>query len=63
MRDTTGPQSVRQALLYDQTLGGIADGLFVGRPSALQGYDPNPVGGGFQRFGQEWRVGVMVSDQ
>jgi hypothetical protein len=58
-RETSGPNSVRAAILDDPTLGGLADNVDVMNPTGFQLY----VDGQSRLVGQEWSVAVMVGSE
>ena len=62
-RNPTGPQSVRAALFADGTdLETVADAVQILGPSGFQLYEDVTTGAP-RYLGQEWRVGVHVSEQ
>ncbi len=62
-RDSVGPQSVRAALFADGTdLADVADAVQILGPSGFQLYEDSTTGAP-RYLGQEWRVGVHVSEQ
>lgn len=63
-RDADGPSSVRSALLYDETLGGIADGLLfdANTPSGFY-LSADTANEGPKYLAEDWRVGVIVRGQ
>ncbi len=61
-RNPTGPQSVRAALKADGTdLDGLADAIQILGPTGFQLYE-DVTSGAPKYLGQEWRVGVHVSE-
>lgn len=66
-RDPTGPESIREALFADGTdLSGLVDEITIpdGSPTGFQLYEDSGGTGGVVRYlGEEWRVGVMVSEE
>jgi hypothetical protein len=62
-RNPVGQKSIRAALLEDETLGGVADGILLdpAYPTGFQLYEDASSTGGLRLLGEEWRVGVMVS--
>lgn len=62
-RDADGPYSVRAALLADETLGGVANGLLFD-PNTPSGFylseDSSGASGVIRYLAQEWRIGVVV---
>ncbi len=61
-RNTSGSESIREALLADATdLDGVADGVVILGPSGFQLYE-DVTSGAPKYLGQEWRVGVHVSE-
>lgn len=60
LMEPSGATSVRQAVLADKTLGGLAEGMDVDNPTGFQAY-PAVDGTGTGYLGCEWRVRVYVN--
>jgi len=60
-RDADGPESVRAALLYDEPLGGVADGLLFDANTPSGFYLSSDTANEPPKYlAEDWRVGVLV---
>lgn len=60
-RDPDGAESIRAALLYDETLGGIADGLLFDANTPSGFYLSSDTANEPPKYlAEDWRVGVLV---